>query len=74
MNKKYTNLRVVSGVGKTSKKEYEALEVKIGEYSARLFPTKIEILYIKNILKKQAQEEFQQGQEGDGDLDVSANK
>ena len=44
----------------TSKKgkEFEALKIKIGEYQALLFPTKIEMLYIKTVLKKQAHEDF----------------
>lgn len=40
---------VKQGTSKAGK-PYEALEVQIGDYSALIFPTKIEMLYIKNQL------------------------
>ena len=51
---------------KTKKgKDYTALKIKIGEYETLLFPTKIELLYLKKYIEKQAHEDFK----GD-DLDV----
>lgn len=44
----------------TSKKgkEFEALKIKIGEYQALIFPTKIEMMYIKTILRNNAHQDF----------------
>lgn len=53
------NIKIVNGISQKSGNPYEALEVRIGEYTARLFPTKIEMLYIKQQLKDQAHDEFQ---------------
>lgn len=50
----------------TSKKtgnKFEALVVKAGEYSTLVFPTKIEMLYLKQYIKKQAHEDFKDGEE-----------
>lgn len=45
--------------GKTKKgKDFEAVKVKIGEYETLLFPTKIEMLYIKSFLEKEAHKDF----------------
>lgn len=52
--------------GKSKKgKDYEGLRIKIGEYETLIFPTKIELLYIKSFLKQQAHKDFK----GD-DLDI----
>lgn len=60
------NYEIYKGTSKKGK-EYEALRIKIGEYQALLFPTKIEMMYIKQVLKKQAHKDFK----GD-DLDVES--
>lgn len=62
-------LQEVQGTSKKTGKQYTAYCVKIGEYSTPLFfPSKIELMYIKNYLKKQAHEDFK----GD-DLDVDSD-
>lgn len=49
---------------------YEALKIKIGEYQTIIFPTKIEMLYIKTILRKSAQDDFKQGSDSEEELNV----
>lgn len=56
------NINVTIFKGKSKKgNQFEALRVKVGDYEGLLFPTKIELLYIKNQLKNNAHEEFQDG-------------
>lgn len=43
-------IQIVEGISKKTKNAYKCLEVRVGEYSARIFPTKIELLYLENIL------------------------
>lgn len=43
-------IQIVEGISKKTKNPYKCLEVRVGEYSARIFPTKIELLYLENIL------------------------
>lgn len=43
-------IQIIEGISKKTKNPYKALEVRVGEYSARIFPTKIELLYLENIL------------------------
>lgn len=52
--------KIISGTSKKGK-EYKALKINIGEYETVLFPTKIELLYIEDYLKKQAHNDFQEG-------------
>lgn len=62
-------LQEIQGTSKKTGKNYTAYCVKIGEYTTPLFfPSKIELLYIKSYLKKQAHEDFK----GD-DLDVDTD-
>ena len=63
------NYEIYKGTSKKGK-EFEALKIKIGEYQALLFPTKIEMMYIKATLRKQAQKDFKSGDENDEPLDV----
>lgn len=59
-------LEEVQGKSKKTGKEYTAYTVKIGEYRTPLFfPSKIELMYIKSIINKNAHQDFK----GD-DLDV----
>lgn len=51
------NYEIYKGTSKKGK-EYEALRIKIGEYQGMLFPTKIEMMYIKQFLRKQAHQDF----------------
>lgn len=44
------NLEIHEGVGKESNKPYKCLKVTIGEYETLIFPTKIELRYIKQVL------------------------
>lgn len=63
-------LQEVHGTSKKTGKEYIAYCVKIGEYSTPLFfPSNIELMYIKNFLKKQAHQDFRDSDEGDLDVD-----
>lgn len=51
--------------GKTKQgRDYEFVQVTIGEYQARLFPTKGELGYLHLLAQKEAHKEFQ-----DEDLD-----
>lgn len=64
-------LQQINGTSKKTGKNYTAYCVKIGEYSTPLFfPSKIELMYIKNFLKKQAHAEFKFGDEDEEELDV----
>lgn len=52
----------IQGKSKKTGKEYTAYAVKIGEYQTPIFfPSKVELLYIQDQLKKSAHEEFQHG-------------
>lgn len=51
------NYEIYQGTSKKGNK-YEAIKIKIGEYQALLFPTKIEMMYIKTILRKNAHQDF----------------
>lgn len=56
------NYEIYKGTSKKGK-EYEALKIKIGEYQGFLFPSKIEMMYIKTVLAKKARKEFKDGDE-----------
>lgn len=58
------NYEIYQGTSKKGK-AFEALKIKIGEYQTMIFPTKIEMMYIKTVLRKNAHQDFK----GD-DLDV----
>lgn len=60
-------LKEVKGKSKKTGKEYTGYTIAIGEYETPIFfPSKVELIYIKNIIKKQAHEDFG----GLEDLDV----
>lgn len=53
------NLVEISGKSKKTGKDFVGYAVEIGEFRTPLFfPSKIELMYIKNYLKKQAHEDF----------------
>ena len=61
-------LEEVQGKSKKTGNSYTAYCVKIGEYRTPLFfPSKIELLYIKKYIEKQAHEDFKG--DNNGDLD-----
>lgn len=52
-------LKEVKGKSKKTGKEYTAYVVRIGEYETPMFfPSKVELIYIKSILNKQAHDDF----------------
>lgn len=52
-------LQEIKGKSKKTGKEYTAYTIKIGEYQTPLFfPSKIELMYIKNIIKKDLYNDF----------------
>ena len=51
------NVSILSGKSKKGN-DFQALKVKVGEYEGLLFPTKIEMLYLKNFLEKKAHSDF----------------
>lgn len=53
------NASIINGTSKAGK-PYEALQVKIGLYEARLFPSPAELAYIKAYLSKAAHDDFQE--------------
>lgn len=56
----------IKGTSKKTNKAFVGYAVQIGEYQTPMFfPSKIELMYIKSYLKKQAHQDFK----GD-DLDV----
>lgn len=58
----------VKGTSKKSGKPFTGYTVKIGEFETPMFfPSKIELMYIKSFLKKQAHQDFKD--DGDDDLD-----
>lgn len=57
-------LQEVHGKSKKTGKEYTGYTIKIGEYNTPLFfPTKIELMYIKDYLKKRAHGAFHNDQD-----------
>ncbi len=49
----------VKGTSKKTGKEFTGYVIKIGEYTTPMFfPSKVELIYIKNILNKQAHKDF----------------
>lgn len=64
-------LKEIQGKSKKTGKNYTGYCVKIGEYETPMFfPSKIEILYIKNYLKKSAHAAFRAGDDDEEELDV----
>lgn len=64
-------LQEVRGTSKKTGKEYTAYCIKIGEYTTPLFfPSKIELMYIKSFLKKQAHQDFNDSDPEDLDVDT----
>lgn len=53
---------IYKGKTKKEKKDFECLKIKIGEYETLIFPTKIEMIYIKHILEENAHKEFQESE------------
>lgn len=52
-------LKEVKGKSKKTGKEYTGYVVRIGEYETPMFfPSKVELIYIKSILNKQAHDDF----------------
>lgn len=47
-----TSIEIYQGTSKKGK-QFEALKISIGRYSALLFPTPVEMFYIKSLLKKE---------------------
>ena len=61
----------VQGKSKKTGKEYTAYAVKIGEYQTPLFfPSKIELMYIKAHIRKDAQKEFKSASDYEEALEV----
>lgn len=52
------NAKIVTGKSQKTGKEYKCIEVKVGAYTGRLFPTPAEIAYLEMYLQKQAHEDF----------------
>lgn len=52
-------LKEVKGKSKKTGKEYTGYVVRIGEYETPMFfPSKVELIYIKSVLSKQAHDDF----------------
>lgn len=51
------NLSIVKRTSKAGK-EYECLRLKIGEYETLVFLTKFELMYVKDKLRANAQNDF----------------
>lgn len=47
---KNVKIEIYSGVGKNSGKPFEAVKLTIGKYSNLLFPTPIEMDYVKKVI------------------------
>lgn len=59
-------LKEVTGVSKKSGKEWKGYVVQIGEYQTPVFfPSKIELMYIKSIINKQARADFKEELDAD---------
>lgn len=52
------NLKIHKGVSKKTGKEYEALQLTIGEYKTLIFPSPFEMMYIKKRLLKKSHDDF----------------
>lgn len=52
------NAKIVSSTSKKTGKPYKCIEVKVGAYTGRLFPTPAEVAYLEMYLKEQAYEDF----------------
>lgn len=54
-------LEEIRGKSKKSGKEYVGYVIKIGEYQTPIFfPSKVELMYIKQVIAKLARENFQE--------------
>ncbi len=51
--------QIYSFTSKKSGKPCEALKIKIGEYETLIFPTKIEMIYLKGLIKEEAHKDFE---------------
>lgn len=61
----------IQGKSKKTGKEYTAYAVKIGEYQTPLFfPSKIELMYIKSQIKKDAHTAFKSASDYEEALDI----
>lgn len=58
------DVKIVKGTSKAGR-EYECIQVKIGEYETRVFPSRAEIAYIKGLLRDKAHKEFQEDEDVD---------
>lgn len=59
--------KIIKLKSKKTGKDFEALEFHIDDYSTLAFPTRLEMKYIKNLLKSSAHEEFKNDIEEDAD-------
>lgn len=50
-------VKVVNGTSKNGK-SYSAIQVTIGEYEARLFPSRAEMAYIKSYISEKSHKDF----------------
>lgn len=48
-NKAHVSVEIIDGVSKKGK-AYQCLQLTIGEYETRIFPTKFEMKYIQGVL------------------------
>lgn len=52
------NAKIVESVSKKTGKPYKCIEVKVGAYTGRLFPSPAEVAYLEMYLKDKAYEDF----------------
>lgn len=53
--------RIIKATSKKTGREYKCIEIKVGVYSARIYPTPAEIAYLEEYLKDKAYEDFDKG-------------
>lgn len=63
------NAKIVTGTSKKTGRQYKCIEVKVGAYAGRLFPTPAEVAYLEMYLTDKAHKDFQK----DGLEDVIEN-
>lgn len=61
------SIKIGTAKSKKTGKEYSYLQVTIGDYEGRLFPSKAECSYIQSLMRQDARQDFQKAVEEDKD-------
>lgn len=60
-------IKIGTAKSKKTGKDYKFLQITIGEYEGRLYPTKAEIAYIQSLVTDDVHKDFKKSVENDED-------